>query len=184
MSDENAIFFDGWESLAQTALLTPLLYLTVVLAIRVSGKRTTGQMNNFDWIVTVAIGSITASGIVIERVSYAEAGLAIAILIALQYALTKLVWRSERAARIVKSRPRLLVEDGHLNRDALKAERISEDEIHAALRQAGIPSLHGVRWMALENDGNFSVLTREGADDASGHVPGEPGSVMGKLFEQ
>ena len=181
MKDEDAIFFDGWASLGQTAILAPLLYLTVVAAIRVSGKRTTGQMNNFDWIVTVAIGSITASGIVIEKVSYAEAALAIAILMGMQWALTKIVRRSARVARIVKSRPRLLVEDGRLYEDALRAERITEDEVHAALRQAGVPSLLGVRYMALENDGTFSVVTRSGADDAAGHRPGGPGDVIGGL---
>ena len=175
------VLFDGWTALAKTAIATPILYALVVVAVRASGKRTTGQMNNFDWIVTVAIGSITASGIVIEKVSYAEAALAILILMAMQWALTKLVWTSKRVARVVKSRPRLLVEDGRLYQDALRAERITEDEIHAALRQAGVPSLVGVRYMALENDGNFSVITRGGADDASGHRPGDPGDVIGRL---
>ena len=184
MSDDTAIFFDGWAGLAQTAILAPLLYLVVVAAIRVSGKRTTGQMNNFDWIVTVAIGSITASGIVIEKVALSEAVLAIAILVGLQWALTKLVRKSDRVARVVKSRPRLLVEDGRILDGAMTAERVSRDEVHAALRQAGVPSILSVRWMALENDGNFSVVTRAGADDADGHAPGEPGSVMGKVYER
>ena len=163
MSDQDAIFFDGWDGLAQVAVVAPLVYVAVVVAIRLSGKRTTGQMNNFDWIVTVAIGSIMASGIVIEKVSLAEALLAIGLLIGMQWVLTKLVFESDRVARVVKSRPRLLVEEGEMRREAIAAERVTEDEIHAALRQAGIASVRRVRWMALENDGNFSVVTREDA---------------------
>lgn len=183
MHDEKAIFFDGWDGLAQVAVVAPLIYLIVVAAIRVSGKRTTGQMNNFDWIVTVAIGSIMASGIVIEKVALSEAALAIGLLIGMQWVLTTLVLKSERIARIVKSPPRLLVDEGEMQRGAMRNERVSEDEIRAALRQAGVPSMTDVRWLSLENDGTFAVVTRQGADDATGHRPGAPGDVIEELLE-
>lgn len=178
MENLGAIFFDGWQGLLQTAILAPLVYFAVVAAIRLSGKRTTGQMNNFDWIVTVAIGSIMASGIVIERVTLSEALLAIFMLIGLQWALTKLVRRNRHLSRAVKSRPRILIEDGALREEALAKERVTEDEVHAALREAGIPSVRWVRWMALENDGNFSVITR---GDAAGLAAGGEDDVMAEL---
>ena len=164
-----SLFFDGWKGLLGTLIAAPVLYALVVLAVRVSGKRTTGEMNNFDWIVTVAIGSIVASGIVIERVAIAEAASAVFALIALQYALTKLSQRSSVVDRTVKARPKLLAFDGALLSDALASERVTEDELMAKLRGHGIARLSDVGAVVLENDGTFSVLhrrtTARGRDD-------------------
>lgn len=63
-----AVLFDGWEGIINFFLAAPVMYMPVILAIRITGKRSTSQMNNFDWIVTVAIGSLTASEIIIDSV--------------------------------------------------------------------------------------------------------------------
>ena len=163
------VFFDGWQGLLSAAIAAPVLYALVVVAVRVSGKRTTGQMNNFDWIVTVAMGSIVASGIVIDKVSVTDAALAIVVLLSMQWALTKASQRSGRIDGVVKSAPRLLMLDGAFLRDAMRAERVTEDELTAKLRGQGIARLSEVSAVILENDGTFSVMERKetdrGADD-------------------
>ena len=158
------VLFDGWKALGATLIAAPLLYALVVVGVRLSGKRTTGQMNNFDWIVTVAIGSITASGIVIDKVSVAEAGLAITLLLGMQWSLTKLTQRSRRADQAVKAAPRLLVLDGVILDEALSDERVTRDEVMAKLRGQGIARLSEVGAVILENDGTFSVLHRQETD--------------------
>ena len=160
-------FFDSWPALAKALLAAPILYALVVAGVRLTGKRTTGQMNNFDWIVTVAMGSITASGIVIDDVSLSEAGGAIAVLLALQWAITRLTLRSGKLDDFVKAEPALLVHEGRLLKDAMRRERITKDEVVAKLRGKGIAKLSDVSALILENDGTFSVLRR---DDTQGAV--------------
>lgn len=70
---DNPIFFDGLESLIRTVIPGALLYVAVVLAVRIFGKRSTSQMNNFDWIVTVGSGSLLASGVLLKDVTVLEA---------------------------------------------------------------------------------------------------------------
>lgn len=152
--------FDGWEGIIKICMAAPIMYLFVVLAIRVTGKRSTSQMNNFDWIVTVAIGSLTASGIVLDSVTVSEALTAITLLLGAQYLLTKGVLCSNKLAKLVKASPTLLVHDGQLLRGAMRKERVMKSEIMAALRENGLLCLEDAQWVILETDATFSVIPK------------------------
>lgn len=154
------LFFDSADTLWRVAISAPVLYITVIAYIRLSGKRSTSQMNNFDWIVTVAIGSLVGSGIILKDVALAEVTLAIGLLLAMQYGVTKVVVHSDRAANLVKANPRLLVYEGKLLEKALLEERISEKEVLAAVRENGLHSIKEVRAMVLETDASLSILSR------------------------
>jgi uncharacterized membrane protein YcaP (DUF421 family) len=155
-----SIFFDSWQDLLQIAVTAPIIYAFVVLAIRVSGKRATSQMNNFDWIVTVAIGSIAGSGIMLKDLAIAETVLAIALLLALQWLLTKTVLHNKFLQRVVKAPPTLLVHDGQFLEDAMRRERITRGEIRSALRDNGLTDVRMAQWVILEPDASFSVITK------------------------
>lgn len=170
MEDKDAIFFDGWQGLIEVLVSAPILYALVVGFVRLSGKRTTGQMNNFDWIVTVAMGSIVASGIVINTVSILEATLAVGLLLGMQYALTALAVRYAWVDTAVKLEPELLVRDGVKLERALRRNRITDDEIEAAIRAKGITRLSEVGWMILENDGSFSIVPTDATKSSDGSV--------------
>lgn len=154
------IFFDGWGNIVSIAVTAPLVYLAIIAFIRLSGKRSTSQMNNFDWIVTVAMGSLVGSLLVIEDVTLAEAVFAIGLLMGLQYLFTLGAARFDWVERIIKSRPALLF-DGDFRRSAMREERITESEISAAVRENGLNRLSDVRWVVLESDASFSVVPRQ-----------------------
>ena len=152
---------DAW----RIVIGTLLVYAAVIALVRLSGKRTTSQMNGFDWVVTVAAGSLMASGILPGGASAAEAVLAIAVLVALQWLVTLAVSRSAGAQRVVKATPRLLLRDGAFLREAMRAERVSAAEVRAAVRASGNTRLEDVEWVILETDASLSVAVKT---DASG----------------
>ncbi|MGF1523267.1 MAG: DUF421 domain-containing protein [Leptolyngbyaceae cyanobacterium] len=156
-----AVFFDGWEGIIKIAIAAPVMYVAVVASIRIFGKRSTSQMNNFDWIVTVAIGSLTASGIILDSVTIIEALFAVVFLLAAQYLLTKKVIDSSRLTKLVKAKPALLVHDGKLIHDAMRRERITKPEIMATLREHGLISIEDAQWVILETDATFSVIAKD-----------------------
>lgn len=84
--------------LLRIAATAPIVYLLIILFIRLSGKRSTSQMNNLDWIVTVALGSIAASTILLKDIAVAEGILAIGLLLAMQWLLTAMIRRSDWVA--------------------------------------------------------------------------------------
>ena len=159
------LFFDSVDNLLRVAISAPLLYIAIIIFVRLSGKRSTSQMNNFDWIVTVAMGSLCASGIVLKDVTILETYLGIAILLLLQYLLTKTVFYSDTLSNLVKPEPTLLVHEGEFLADAMRKERVTQIEILAAMRGSGVYHVANVQWVILETDSSLSVVPK--VDDIS-----------------
>lgn len=159
------LFFYSWSALAKILVSAPLLYAAIIAMVRLSGKRSTSQMNNFDWIVTVAIGSLLASGIVVEDVTLIEALLAIGLLMGMQYAVTRAVLRNGLVRRLVKAQPTLLMRDGEFLHDNMRAERITEGEVRAAIRGHGLAATSQVGAVVLETDARMSVIPQSKSED-------------------
>jgi uncharacterized membrane protein YcaP (DUF421 family) len=154
------MLFQGWAGLGRVLVVGVLAYAALVLLLRVSGKRTLSKMNAFDLVVTVALGSTLATVLLSKSVALLEGILAFMLLIGLQLAITWLSVRSERFQAFVKARPALLLHQGRFLHDALRRERVSEEEVRAAVRAQGIAALAEVGAVVLETDGSFSVLQR------------------------
>jgi uncharacterized membrane protein YcaP (DUF421 family) len=152
------MFFDNWIGLFRVLVIGTMAYAALVVMLRVSGKRTLGKMNAFDLVVTVALGSAFATVVLDKSVPLAEGVLALALLIALQYLITWLSVRSEWVRALVKSEPTLLVSDGEYLDGAMRAQRVTREEIAAALREQGISGLEAVACVVLETDGTLSVV--------------------------
>ncbi len=162
------MFFDGWMGLLRVLVVGALAYAALVLLLRATGKRTLSKMNAFDLIVTVALGSTLATVLLSETVALAEGVLAFALLILLQYAITWLSIRSEMFRGLIKAEPRLLLHRGRPLHAAMRQERVTEEEIRAAIRSQGIASVQEVSAVVLETDGSFSVLRRGGDEGGDG----------------
>jgi len=158
------MFFSGWEGLLRTVVVGVLAYVSLIVFLRISGKRTLSKMNAFDLIVTVALGSTFATVLLSKDVALAEGALAFALLIGLQFAVT---WSSVRARwvrRWVTGEPLMLLYRGAFLPAALRRARVAEDEVRAAVRSAGHTSLNYVEAVVLETDGSFSVVGRGSGD--------------------
>lgn len=162
------IFFDGWTSLGRIAISAVFVFIVVVLLIRITGKRITSKMNNFDWIVTVAVGSIVASAILLKDVVVLDALVAIGALFAIQYTVTRASVLSERAEDAVKAEPTLLFREGLYLEAAMANQRVTQREVNAAVRSAGIATMADVAAVILETNANFSVIPRSATD--TGHI--------------
>ncbi len=155
------MIFDNLSGLLRVLVVAPLAYVALVALLRVSGKRTLAQLNAFDFIVTVALGSTLATIALSSTVAWTEGALTLALLVGLQYAVAWLATRSGWARRAVTSEPTLLVRDGRPVADALHRERISEQSLHQAVRSAGAGGLELVAAVVLETNGTLSVVTRD-----------------------
>lgn len=165
------MLFGGWDSLLRTLVVGVLAYVTLVVFLRISGKRTLAKMNAFDLIVTVALGSTLATVLLSKDVALAEGALAFALLIGLQFVVT---WSSVRARwvrRLATGEPQMLLYYGEFLPAAMRQARVTEDEIRASVRAAGVDSLDEVRAVVLETDGSFSVV-RPGEDGNGSSVIG------------
>ncbi len=117
-------------------------------------------MNAFDFIVTIALGSTLATVLLSKDVALADGLLAFALLIFLQFAITWLSVRSQAFSNLIKAEPRMLLYQGNFLKEAMRKERVTEEEILAALREKGISDAKGVEAVVLETEGNLSVIQK------------------------
>jgi uncharacterized membrane protein YcaP (DUF421 family) len=170
------VLFSTWADLLRVVLVGTLAYVALVAFVRVSGKRTLAKMNAFDLVVTVAMGSTLATVLLSRDVPLAVGITGFAVLIGMQFLVAWVSTRSALARRITRGEPRLLVHRGELLESSLRLERITHDEVLAAVRQAGIGGLTEVEAVVLETDGSISVVasSHDRRDDAIRNVKGPP----------
>ncbi len=161
------IFFNSWSDLFRVLIVGVLAYSSLVMFLRISGKRTLAKMNAFDLVVTVALGSTLATILLSKEVSLAEGLLALSLLIGLQYVIAWLSTRSRRVESLVKSEPAMLFHQGRFLPQAMQRERVTESEVRAAIRSEGIAGLDDVTAVVLETDGTFSIVKGEKASSPS-----------------
>ena len=152
------VFFESWSGVLRTAEMGVLAYITLVIVLRVSGKRTLSKMNAFDFVVTIALGSTLATIVLSKDVALAEGVTALVVLIGMQYIVAWSCVRSKVVRQLVRSEPRLLARRGEFLNCALKDERVSTDEALAAIRSEGFSDLKDIDALILETDGSFSVV--------------------------
>lgn len=164
------MLFGGWDSLLRILVVGVLAYVVLVVLLRVSGKRTLSKMNAFDLVVTVALGSTLATVLLSKDVALADGALAFALLIGLQYLVSWASVRMRWVRRLVTGEPLMLLYCGSFLPAALRQARVTEDEVRAAVRSAGIDALNKVHAVVLETDGSFSVVQSGEGGSASSLV--------------
>lgn len=152
------MLFNGGDALVRMIVVGGSAYIGLVFLLRVTGKRTLSKMNAFDLVVTVALGSTLATALLNRNVSLSEALFAFGLLCALQYGVAWASVRSERFQSFIKAEPSLLLAKGKFLSSVLANERVTREEVLAAMRAQGISDLSAVAAVVLETDGSFSVI--------------------------
>lgn len=151
--------FDDRANVIEAVITTVIAYTALVILLRISGKRTLADMNAFDFVVTVALGSTLATTILSASVSLVEGVAVMVALVVLQALVAAFSARSDTVREAVQSEPTLLVRHGTLLRGAMRAQRLSEAEVFAAIRAEGEADLKDVSAVVLETNGDLSVIT-------------------------
>lgn len=169
------MWFDSWSAVGRIVVVGTLGYMALVALLRVSGKRTLSKMNAFDFVITITLGSTYATLLISNTVPLVEGVVALALLVGLQWLVSAMSVRWEWFESLVKSRPQILYWRGDYLENVLKRERITRDEIQAAMRASNV-SDHERAVAVLETQGDLTVMTlgETGSPHAIGRVKGNP----------
>ena len=108
------MLFDGWASLSQTVLMAFAAYVLIVVALRIAGQQALARMSAFDFVVTIALGSIVATIPTGAGVSLADGIGLVATFLLLQASIRWMVKTFPWGRDVVKSRPTLVLWNGVL----------------------------------------------------------------------
>jgi uncharacterized membrane protein YcaP (DUF421 family) len=147
-----------WEFVARAAIV----YVFLLVLLRVTGKRQVGQLAPFDLVLLLVLSNAVQNSIIGSDSSLLGGLISAGTLIALNYAVGLLTFRSRQAEDLIEGRPQVLIHDGKLSEDVMASARLTHHELHAALRRAGCAHVEEVKLAMLENNGAISVMTRRG----------------------
>ncbi len=136
-----------------------VLYLFLFFLMRVLGKKELGQMSAFELVLLLAMGDLVQQGVTQEDYSVTGAMLAIGTFGTLILLGSYVTFRFPRTRPALEGVPVVVVSNGRLREDVMRLERLTDTEVHEALREQGIDDLSTVRVGLLEADGKFSFLT-------------------------
>lgn len=154
------IWFESWSSLLRVIYITSAAYVSMIILLRISGKRTLSKMNAFDFVVTIALGSTLASVALNESIPLANGLTAIGLFIGFQFMFTWMSVRIKKLKNIITSQPSLIFYKGEFLHQAMKRERITIEEIHSAARKNNISSLGDIEMVILETTGDLAVIDK------------------------
>src|SRR3954463_6067 len=157
MPEHAPFFFDNWYYVGRAVTLSAIGFIALMTMLRVSGKRTLSKLNVFDFVFVVAVGSVFAATLVEKDVTLVEGLASLATLIVVQAALAKLAAYSRTAERVINGAPTLLLSHGKFIHHAMKKERVTEEEVRAAIREEGLTRVEDADAVVLENDGTLTV---------------------------
>ena len=141
-----------------------IIYLTLLVIFRISGKRSLAQTTPFDLVLTLIISEAIQQGMVDSDNSLTNGVLLVVTLIGTDIMLSLAKQRSSLVAKLVEGTPLVVIQDGLLKQSYMDRERIDESEImEAARRQSGLRKLEEVDYAVLEESGQISVIPKKQA---------------------
>ena len=152
---------NGYElqDIAMQALKAVGYYATLLVMMRLAGKRLAGQTTTFDLLVLITLG------VTVQKVFLSEGTLEtvvfVIVVFAVHRALASVCRLSPAVRHFVRGKPRALVLDGVVIDAALAAEGVSHDELLAGLRRLGFEQPAEVRLAVLEETGHISAVAMD-----------------------
>ncbi len=140
-----------------------LMVIWAIVVIRIIGLRSLSKMSSFDFVVTVALGSVVASTSV-SATSLWNGLVAFGVLLGVQWLIAQLRYRTALES-LVDNRPILLMHEGSVIEANLRHVRVTHSDITAKLRGAGVTDLDDVLAVVMETTGDVSVITGPGPLD-------------------
>lgn len=141
-------------------LRTFLLYATIVVALRLMGKRQIGELEPSELVVTILVSELAAIPMQDVTVPLFAGMVPIATLISIEILISFLCLKSRRLRRLFNGRAAVIIRAGKLDRKKMRDLRLTTDEVMEALRQNNIASPADVKYAAIEPSGQMSYVLK------------------------
>ncbi|MFZ5643531.1 MAG: YetF domain-containing protein [Bacillota bacterium] len=147
------------EPLIKVFLYSIIIYVLLVVLARIIGKKLLSQLNFFDFVIAITIGTITATFVTTEIKGFYVliSPIILTILVILTGYLTL---KSVPARKLIEGEPIIVIQNGHVFEKSMRKIRYNMDTLMAQLRNMGAFNLSEVEFAILEPSGRLSVLKK------------------------
>jgi uncharacterized membrane protein YcaP (DUF421 family) len=145
-----------WEFVVRAVIV----YALLLVLLRLSGKRQIGQLAPFDLVLLLVLSNSLQNAMVGGDNSVTGGAIAATTLLALNYGVGWIAYRSKKIEAVVEGRPVILIHDGAIDRAAMRDSQMTKHELESALRAQGCAGPDEVRFAVLETNGQVTVITK------------------------
>jgi uncharacterized membrane protein YcaP (DUF421 family) len=145
----------------EIALRCAAIYLSLLLGLRLFGKREVGQFTLFDLVFVLLVANAVQPAMTGPDSSLAGGLIIIATLLAVNLGVSWLRVNSSFFRRILEAKPTVVARDGKWIAEELRRQGIDEEDSDAALREHGLKSVTEAELVVLEGDGSLSVVPKD-----------------------
>jgi uncharacterized membrane protein YcaP (DUF421 family) len=152
----------------ETVFRVAIIYLFLMFALRIMGKREFGQLSPLELVTLLLIPELVSQALLREDFSITNAIIAMTTLFTMVFLTSLVMQRSKKAERAIAGEPTVLVYHGKLVPEHLHKERVTESELFSEMHKSGLDRLEQVRWAILESDGKIAIIPEDSGDQARG----------------
>lgn len=145
--------------LVSIATRSIIVYLFVILAIRLFGKKELSQLSIVDLVFILLISNSLQAAMIGENTTLIGGLVAAGSLFIVNWILKNLIYKSKKISETIQGSPILLIYEGKVFHKHLEKAQISHEELEASIREHGVKNIEAVDLAILEVDGNISVLS-------------------------
>ncbi|WP_287925825.1 YetF domain-containing protein [Diaphorobacter sp.] len=138
-----------------------IVYLFLLVFLRLTGRRQTGQYAPFDLVLLLILSNAVQNSMNAGDNSLVGGLICAATLLLCHALLAQLTYRYERVAAWVDGTPQVLVQAGQVDLRCMRRELLTADDLAAALRAGGSLDLHEVERATLETNGTITVVLKK-----------------------
>lgn len=158
---------------------TVVIYLLLIIAMRLMGKRQIGELEVSELITTILLSEIASLPITSHEIPVMYAVIPIITLLSLEVIISVLLIKFPSIKNLLSPRPNVIINKGKLDQKELKRIRMSTDELLCEIRRAGIADLSEVYYAIVEENGKLSVLPKVSAKPPTLSQLGRPADETG-----
>ncbi len=137
---------------------TIVLYLVLIFCVRLMGKRQIGQMEPSEFVVTMLVANLATIPMQNEGLPLYGGIVPMLTVLGMELVLSGAMLRSIRLRKILCGKPVILIENGRILQQNLRATRVTLDELTGHLREKDVLDIRAVQYAILETNGNLSVF--------------------------
>ena len=146
---------------------TILLYIVIIIAVRLMGKRQISELQTSELVVTLLISDIAAIPMQDTGQPLASGFIPIIVLVMAEIIVSVLMLKSGKFRRAICGKPIVVINDGKVDQKELRRLRITIEDLFEDLRQKDVNSLSDVAYAIVETNGKLSVIKKPDKNSAT-----------------
>jgi uncharacterized membrane protein YcaP (DUF421 family) len=139
---------------------TLILYIVVIIAMRIMGKRQIGQLQPFELAVAIMISDLASVPMQNTGIPLINGIIPILTMLAAQILISFIALKSTKARNIICGRPSILISAGKINEKVFRNELYTLNDLLEQLRNKDIYNIADVEYAILESNGQLSVIPK------------------------